>query len=283
MTCLEIQDLLSPYLDEVLGAEELHIVEKHLAVCSDCRDELDSLEQTIRAIRSMGEIEPPPDFSLNLHQRLQSSVIVRKKSFYRSIGHWNWMPLGAVAALLVIMVLSWNVFNNPAPYLPEANDMLASREADSTNPNSGQLTTPKPGSGIAPLAGQETIGLGGAPSTAEQGAGNTGSAGDTAVPKSADTSEGQGKKAATSSPADVFNMLTVNDQNQTPQSDTVAPKKPDQTVSVQNVSGSIAKSSEVTLAVADTDQARQQLQVTAQNYNGSYKDNGETILMSVPQ
>lgn len=70
MTCREISELLSSYLDEELEPEAHNLVEGHLLVCGHCRLALEQLRQVKFALQSLPELEPPPE----LHARIMSVV-----------------------------------------------------------------------------------------------------------------------------------------------------------------------------------------------------------------
>jgi predicted anti-sigma-YlaC factor YlaD len=48
MTCREVLDSLSSYIDEDLKQEVLQEMRKHIHVCSDCRAQFDSMTMTIK-------------------------------------------------------------------------------------------------------------------------------------------------------------------------------------------------------------------------------------------
>lgn len=52
MTCRELIDVLMEYLDGGLPAEQRRVLERHLSVCSACRDYLHTYEEAIRMGRA---------------------------------------------------------------------------------------------------------------------------------------------------------------------------------------------------------------------------------------
>lgn len=60
MTCEQIQDRLSPYLDGELDAASRAEVERHLAGCPECADLLACLRRAMTALAAFPEIEPSP-------------------------------------------------------------------------------------------------------------------------------------------------------------------------------------------------------------------------------
>ena len=57
-------DKLSEYLDDRLDAEERARIEGHLEGCGQCRQELESLRETIGLLRRVALVEPPRSFKL---------------------------------------------------------------------------------------------------------------------------------------------------------------------------------------------------------------------------
>ena len=68
MTCREVLDSLSSYIDEDLKQEVLHEMHKHIHVCSDCRAQFDSMTMTIKLYRH--EKNAQPGMSPECHDRL---------------------------------------------------------------------------------------------------------------------------------------------------------------------------------------------------------------------
>lgn len=52
MTCKELLEFLADYLDGELPADAKQVFEKHLSVCSPCRNYLKSYEATIRLAKT---------------------------------------------------------------------------------------------------------------------------------------------------------------------------------------------------------------------------------------
>jgi anti-sigma factor RsiW len=61
MTCQELVDLVSDYLENRLPPEERARFESHLAECSGCRTYLEQMRQTLRALGRLTEAELSPE------------------------------------------------------------------------------------------------------------------------------------------------------------------------------------------------------------------------------
>jgi anti-sigma factor RsiW len=66
MTCREVLDSISSFIDEDLKQEVLHEMRRHIHVCSDCRAQFDSMTMTIKLYRH----EPKPSVPAECHDRL---------------------------------------------------------------------------------------------------------------------------------------------------------------------------------------------------------------------
>jgi anti-sigma factor RsiW len=50
IVCRELVELVTPYLEQVLPADERAAIDRHLAACDGCRTYVEQMRQTIRAI-----------------------------------------------------------------------------------------------------------------------------------------------------------------------------------------------------------------------------------------
>jgi predicted anti-sigma-YlaC factor YlaD len=60
MSCKELVELLTEYLDGVLGPVDRLRVDEHLAICDGCRIYLDQMKTTIDALGKLREEHIPP-------------------------------------------------------------------------------------------------------------------------------------------------------------------------------------------------------------------------------
>jgi predicted anti-sigma-YlaC factor YlaD len=79
LTCREVIDSLSAYLDEDLRQEVVDEIRKHMALCDDCRAEFDTLNMTIKLYRGYGDHEMPPE----CHDRLLKVLELEKMRLKR--------------------------------------------------------------------------------------------------------------------------------------------------------------------------------------------------------
>lgn len=69
------REALSSYLDDELGVEERSTIDRHLAVCEDCRVALEALLILARAVRNEGVPPPPVDLAGRIGRRLDGPAI----------------------------------------------------------------------------------------------------------------------------------------------------------------------------------------------------------------
>lgn len=131
MDCRELSDSLSAYIDGELEPSEALRVTNHLGLCSKCRQELVELQNTINILHELPELTPSADFHLRVMNKIRG---LPKKQPWYFIESWQWFPLGAVAAAILLFVISLNVISpfNTFPTITEsskvADSMLAPNE-----------------------------------------------------------------------------------------------------------------------------------------------------------
>jgi len=97
LTCVGVQDRLDGYVAGSLGLGERAGVERHLADCASCRDELDFLRTLLEDARALPRsLDPERDLWPDLAERLDAAE-------GRGSRHWHWTPLAAAAVALVAL------------------------------------------------------------------------------------------------------------------------------------------------------------------------------------
>ena len=74
LSCKEVLEALSSYIDEDLRKEVAAEMQKHIGLCSHCRAEFDTLTLTIRLYRH----EPAPEVPADCHNRLVKVLEIEK-------------------------------------------------------------------------------------------------------------------------------------------------------------------------------------------------------------
>ena len=70
LTCQEVLEQLSEYLDEDARAELVHEVNQHLGTCSHCKTEVDTIRKTIRIFVCEEQVMLPQPLSDKLSAAL---------------------------------------------------------------------------------------------------------------------------------------------------------------------------------------------------------------------
>jgi len=116
VTCRQVRELLSSYLDDELEPQKRHLVQEHVRKCAACRKILDELLTVKRALGSLPEIEPPSE----LHEKIMRAIKVKKLRAARlgrrlfskdnlthNLRRWGTV---LVASLLLIFISSFSTF-----------------------------------------------------------------------------------------------------------------------------------------------------------------------------
>jgi hypothetical protein len=113
MTCNELRETLSPYLEDELEANRRRDLENHLSQCQGCRNVLEDVRRVLTAARTLPVHEPSAEFDRALFLRLRDERKRRKPmaglpdlvSFLRHPSlAWG---LVALAAVVVSGTLYW--------------------------------------------------------------------------------------------------------------------------------------------------------------------------------
>jgi hypothetical protein len=111
MHCAAILERLSEYIDGTLDVQTRTVVEKHIAVCENCKQELASLRAIVDELGALDQVKPPADFLDKIHERLETrsgfSKIFRKLfvPFHIKIP----LELAAAATVTILVVLVLNI------------------------------------------------------------------------------------------------------------------------------------------------------------------------------
>ncbi len=109
MECREIQKLLSPFVDNELGASDTFTVAEHLDACEVCQRELKAIQQLDERLHKASRVP------IEGTDELRESILSLFSPWTRAS---RWRGVGAAAAALLFLVLGQQLFS--APYDPEA-------------------------------------------------------------------------------------------------------------------------------------------------------------------
>ncbi|MGB8952122.1 MAG: zf-HC2 domain-containing protein [Candidatus Aminicenantales bacterium] len=108
MKCRQIEELLSPYLENALNTDMKAAIEIHLQSCKSCAILLSLLKETSSSLAEFPELEPSPDLLARLHAIPEKAVPVhaRKKKFNFRLDFLlkpSLQPVFAVASVFLII------------------------------------------------------------------------------------------------------------------------------------------------------------------------------------
>ena len=79
ITCEDLLQYLSDYIDNDLDEELTAVAKDHLASCHDCRVVLDSTQQTIFLFREQGKRTIPAERRQRLFSQLQTAFLTKEE------------------------------------------------------------------------------------------------------------------------------------------------------------------------------------------------------------
>lgn len=139
MTCQEIQQSLSLYVDDQQALPVRAACEEHLRECPVCRAELAELRAISRGLASLARPQPPSNLASSISDALQIEAAALKRQpvlpFNVRLARWlrpRLMPytVGSFASLLLFGVM----FNALRPHMKALNEAaIAAREADAAS------------------------------------------------------------------------------------------------------------------------------------------------------
>jgi hypothetical protein len=109
-----VAEMLSAYLDGELSSEEQARVEKHLAQCADCAQNLHTLRQTVALLGQLSPVAVPRSFAIR-------PQVARRPGFFQTRRAYVYLRAAtALATVLLVVVLAGDVFltglaPSPAP------------------------------------------------------------------------------------------------------------------------------------------------------------------------
>jgi len=117
MSCNEICDKLSLYIDNELSDEEMRQMEEHLKSCENCQKELEEYKDLISILNSLPDEEPPEGYCERLHEKLSDSSVQFQLKTEKSapkikkINRFRWLKYGSIAAALVLVFVAGSMNN----------------------------------------------------------------------------------------------------------------------------------------------------------------------------
>lgn len=125
MKCNEIRELLSLYIDRMLGEDQSKAVEEHLSACEACRKEYNEMKEMIDLLGQIEMLAIPDAFRF----RLKKALIEEKQDMINAGMIKNpskkknqWRILTSVAAVFAVGVLSFGLYHDVLGIFPNQLD-----------------------------------------------------------------------------------------------------------------------------------------------------------------
>ena len=110
MECKDFKKLLAQFLDNQLDAKQQELIRKHLASCSACSANLESLGKMVKILNEIKEVNPPENFSEKVNRRLDT-ITIWQKIYYFFKGFWALRAPVQVATVIATLLLVVSVRN----------------------------------------------------------------------------------------------------------------------------------------------------------------------------
>ena len=152
MTCEEVRELLSSYIDENLDPGTRAAVERHIESCMECEAELAGLRHTVDILRSFEEVEVPETFRASLMEKVREIEPVRAPGFRSrfakmfSTGPRRALVLAAAALVLVVVI------NSGMGTLQFGEPLRLSKSPSASTDYGTRSSAPGSGTAVAPQA-----------------------------------------------------------------------------------------------------------------------------------
>ncbi len=136
MECAEIRPRLSEYMDGVLDAQTMSLVEKHMLTCRECKKTLESFQSLVQELSDLHPIKPPDDFLEQLHERMAKRFdlknLMRRLFFPFRIKIPLQFATAAAMAVLIFFIIRTPEIEKEMADIPELEDRYESVDKTDT-------------------------------------------------------------------------------------------------------------------------------------------------------
>ncbi|MBI1823507.1 MAG: zf-HC2 domain-containing protein, partial [Nitrospirae bacterium] len=110
MNCQEVKDKLSYYLDSVFPDDEKTAIRQHLASCTVCREELETLLKVIGAVKNLRKVDVPAGFSGRVMARVKEEE-KKKIRFEKSLSFFGFREMAYGLVVLLFGGILYAIFH----------------------------------------------------------------------------------------------------------------------------------------------------------------------------
>jgi len=112
MNCIEVQNLLSAYIDDQCTTQEENMLREHLDSCPACLEEYKVIESIVHMTHQIEEVDLPESFHSDLMIRIHNQADdSRKKPFYKRV-YGSSIVAAALLFFVVFGIMSTNMLEN---------------------------------------------------------------------------------------------------------------------------------------------------------------------------
>jgi hypothetical protein len=122
MTSVHVSELLSPYIDGRVSAEEQERIGRHLETCGACRDDLAALHGVVGLLRSVPPVTAPQELRAAIRSRVEHAGVPSASGGLGPRLAAAWRPIAAAVAVVVIGVFAANLLGPQLPRLGERRE-----------------------------------------------------------------------------------------------------------------------------------------------------------------
>lgn len=118
ISCARAKELMSDYVDGLLDEQDQEAFQAHIAECPACSEELAQLSFLVGSLRAIPQVPVPGRFETQMHIALQQEIETEKQDVKPAgrVSRKRWRAMSAAAAVLLVGVLSFAMFEDDLPY-----------------------------------------------------------------------------------------------------------------------------------------------------------------------
>lgn len=134
MNCEAVRELLWGYLEKETTAEEAEKIEKHLAECEVCREELELQKEMMETLAGLPDEELPEGYHAELMQKLQAEAAPNVVSFPQKKKKQPMYKQWGMIAAAVLMIAAAGGMNGMLDMRQNQNEAVKQMAADTAAP-----------------------------------------------------------------------------------------------------------------------------------------------------
>lgn len=107
MNCKEIRKYFSAYIDGDISDEIADRIGEHVKKCEACMHELERLKDVVSGLRSMEELEAPPDLLVKVREKIDKQSVLRRFGTFLFVPWRVKIPVEAVSLGLILFLFAY--------------------------------------------------------------------------------------------------------------------------------------------------------------------------------